>query len=171
MKRHRVGQTPPDVLAAYQAAKVSRGERRGGRAQPLSSQEIQEIRQLWQTRQKTQIELAVMYRVSQVTISRVIRGKSGPLAQKPAAPIPPVGPVVADPNWESRYDIRPILNARFGDVVAYADTAEEAKRKACSLAGESRLPMAIFDVVTGLIDLGDRKVRDGREAFGEKNGA
>jgi hypothetical protein len=43
------------------------------RVTPLRKEQIEEIRRQWQMREKTQFELAVHYKVSQSTISRIIR--------------------------------------------------------------------------------------------------
>jgi hypothetical protein len=73
-RRNRPSLTPPAVLAEYaQRASNRTGHLAFGRTQPLSRDQITQIRELWQTRQASQVELAVRFQTSQTTISKICR--------------------------------------------------------------------------------------------------
>jgi len=70
--RNRKSLVPPAVLKAYLSRPhVGTGNR--FRERPLTTQQAEKIYQLWQTRQATQVELAVRYKISQAQVSRIVR--------------------------------------------------------------------------------------------------
>lgn len=79
--RHRVSAVPPAILAKFLSRPFVGSGRLGyGRTKSLTEQEISEIREQWETRKATQIELAVRYKTSQATISKLVRGEPLSLA-------------------------------------------------------------------------------------------
>ena len=73
--RHRKTLVPARILALYQARPfVGTGNRSFNRERLLTKQQIERIRSLWESRKATQVELAVRYKTSQTTISKLVRG-------------------------------------------------------------------------------------------------